>query len=544
MNFVVKYGADEGVQVKVIREEDGLVWCERIDGEPFESGAGILTEFGFERDRLRPADPNALYKGMHIVVLGQTKSGKKNTNKKARPGMKGEIIKHNEKRSMVRFENGVECLVGNNLLTLDTEYVPPKPIEVRTGDLIVIKGDEKNVLAKVEGVSHSKCLIELTSGELRRVNRFDVVRVVSLKEVYGKLRVYNNMNYIKKCENQIEELKEMKAHIFANHDLRTAHMMSGEINTAIESYQKAIKNTVKVMYSFDGVHKYTKKELKEKGIRTLYFVSLKEKKSKSQKKGYFDFDNVDYTNNVFNKPDQIKKLKGINLDDIVRASKRPTSSTNYIGVEIECMMNEDREEFNDSLVKAGLSKHCKLVSDASIHREEDDPEYRIEVTVIAKQSEYKSILKRVLNTINKAGGKVNKSCGLHVHFDMRNRDPEQSYYKFYNMQSILRKLTPESRRSNQYCKPSESSFRQQVKESRKYSAINVETLGRHNTIEIRMHHGTLDEDVMFNWIDTLICILDNKSVTYKTESYHSMIYQLQLNSRLSKYVEKTVRKYA
>lgn len=135
-------------------------------------------------------------------------------------------------------------------------------------------------------------------------------------------------------------------------------------------------------------------------------------------------------------------------------------------------------------------------------------------------------LKKVCKTINEAGAKVNKSCGLHVHFGAQNFTIAQWVRIIRNyaaLESIIDSFMPMSRRgsNNTYCKSIarvaayledfgadsmrdiENAFR-----SDRYHKVNVMSFRRHNTIEFRHHSGTTDFTKIENWINFLRGLLE------------------------------------
>lgn len=135
-------------------------------------------------------------------------------------------------------------------------------------------------------------------------------------------------------------------------------------------------------------------------------------------------------------------------------------------------------------------------------------------------------LKKVCKTINEAGAKVNKSCGLHVHFGAQNFTIAQWVRVIRNyaaLESIIDSFMPMSRRgsNNTYCKSIaraaayleafgartmrdiENAFRDD-----RYHKVNVMSFRRHNTIEFRHHSGTTDFTKIENWINFLRGLLE------------------------------------
>lgn len=197
---------------------------------------------------------------------------------------------------------------------------------------------------------------------------------------------------------------------------------------------------------------------------------------------------------------------------------RPT-----IGVEIECF-GFDKCILRDSLARLGIKSvvtgysHCdsqdtyKLGHDGSINGD-----YPCEVvSPILKNLDS---LREVCGAINKAGARVNKSCGLHVHFGATAFTMAQWRRIIMNyaaIESIIDTFMPMSRRAdnNRYCKSiricaqrvsalSDSTTIQALQTAfndDRYHKLNVMSYKTHKTIEFRQHSGTICFAKIENWI--------------------------------------------
>lgn len=183
----------------------------------------------------------------------------------------------------------------------------------------------------------------------------------------------------------------------------------------------------------------------------------------------------------------------------------------YVGIEIECISEVGPTPMAIAFGKAGLVDYVTLKEDGSLRP--SDEEYGHEVCILAKQSEYKDIVKRVLMVLVEQKAKVNHSCGLHVHIDCRddlNAPPAAHVYNnLMATQNMLYKMQPKRRRENMYCRPGR---KREITEGKlrqghwRYRGINPASLKRHGTIEVRIHSGTINESKIINWIDILLSI--------------------------------------
>jgi len=138
-------------------------------------------------------------------------------------------------------------------------------------------------------------------------------------------------------------------------------------------------------------------------------------------------------------------------------------------------------------------------------------------------------IETVVRIINELGGKVNASCGMHIHWGVSDwsvkkfKNFTKRYVKF---ETAIDSIVPKSRRGsqNRYCKTiirddygrnlvsninhtfkkidkckSLRQISQEVTHG-KFSKLNTDVFFRSGTIEIRHHSGTLDIDKILNWI--------------------------------------------
>lgn len=232
------------------------------------------------------------------------------------------------------------------------------------------------------------------------------------------------------------------------------------------------------------------------------------------------------------------------IHEIQATYKKPKNKGKHIGVELECLSKNDWRTISEGLIDAGLEKYCQVTSDGSI---DTDWEHGVdvEVCVIARQHSIVKIIKKVCRVLKNYECIVNDSCGLHVHIDMRNRSVKNSYKRLVNAQSILEKKVKPHRIKGEYSernqcddmnlvlsydgfgdaryykldgelkakyKHMEDKFQTAEEDQQigRYLAINPESYDEHETIECRLHEGTLDSRKIGSWINLLVDIADGK----------------------------------
>lgn len=132
-------------------------------------------------------------------------------------------------------------------------------------------------------------------------------------------------------------------------------------------------------------------------------------------------------------------------------------------------------------------------------------------------------MKRVheaVNIITEAEGRVNKSCGFHVHIDIHDLEQKEiarvmSWAIAY--ENIFYMLVSRERRDNQYCRRLDmdrGSLKTYAKKNldvkqifygiSRYKAFNIQAYWKYGTLEFRHHEGTLDALEIENW--TMLCL--------------------------------------
>ena len=158
--------------------------------------------------------------------------------------------------------------------------------------------------------------------------------------------------------------------------------------------------------------------------------------------------------------------------------------------------------------------HWKIVSDSTCG-------YELVSPPLAGDAGFAAVT-TAMNALDAAGAKVNRNCGLHVHHDSEGLSGSEiaAFVEFYvkRQDSMDRLVAPSRRRGgNTWCKRVGrneladiiSSFTQdrrpparfgQGESSFRYRTINVMSMLRHGTIEIRQHQGSLNPEKAIAWI--------------------------------------------
>lgn len=190
----------------------------------------------------------------------------------------------------------------------------------------------------------------------------------------------------------------------------------------------------------------------------------------------------------------------------------PNSKDNHVGVELEFASDLDFDQLCDLFNDTGLHKHVSIAEDGSV----GGGVFGAEIRVIAPEKEIKKVV-RIVCALIAPFGRVNATCGLHIHLDMRNRDASTSFDKLVAAQPVLFAAAKKERYTNTYCDPVpyDAHFGWQSQHVGSYGggersvAVNELAMRRHKTIEVRLFDGTLDAKTINTRIDLLLSIIAN-----------------------------------
>lgn len=197
----------------------------------------------------------------------------------------------------------------------------------------------------------------------------------------------------------------------------------------------------------------------------------------------------------------------------------PKGHTYTFGVEMECFVARERicEETRKNGVRIAYecynhtdnTAYYKFVTDSSVRGLDNAIEC---VSPILKGAKGFSSLKQACKSLNDAGARVNKSCGLHVHIGakgMTGREIANVFQNYQMMEGVIDSFMAPSRRNNCYA----ASLRgldfstcetpgdvERACHFDRYFKVNAMSLRRHTTIEFRQHQGSTNYQKISMWI--------------------------------------------
>ena len=218
------------------------------------------------------------------------------------------------------------------------------------------------------------------------------------------------------------------------------------------------------------------------------------------------------------------------------------------GVEIEAF-NIDSTTLKNKLNAAGIQTefegythrtmtHWKVVTDASLR---GNNTFELVSPILNGQDGIEQ-LKKVCKVLKSLNAKINKSCGLHIHFDAR--DLELSAWKklhknYANLEPEIDTFMPVSRRGNNayYCKSIRvENFERKIENASnlkdlgkaignnsRFLKLNTQAYWRHQTVEFRQHAGSIEFEKISNWILFLARMVEfSKERTIRNTTFEGM----------------------
>lgn len=231
--------------------------------------------------------------------------------------------------------------------------------------------------------------------------------------------------------------------------------------------------------------------------------------------------------------------------------RSPKTLDRHVGIELEFVSKLSNAQIVMALVAVGVEDYITVKEDGSIETDDDsDFTYTHEVCVLAKESEFASVIRKIANAL-KGNSTINESCGMHVHIDMRSRNPDMSYAALFEAQPILYAMCPKSRRTGTYSKPeTRSSMMTNDCDGGRYFGINKTSYLAHRTIEVRVHSGTLHADKIINWVNILLKIVNSVKMYHSNpdqvrlqKSLKEFKKRIKLRGKLSTYVDQRIEKF-
>lgn len=221
----------------------------------------------------------------------------------------------------------------------------------------------------------------------------------------------------------------------------------------------------------------------------------------------------------------------INQDPLSGTGGDECSQCNGSGAcetEEDCTYCEGNGESNESCYSCDGSGTCS----------EDDCGAEFVSPILRHGNKSFGEVRSMYSALNSLGAKVNETCGLHVHVDIRfvrdyHADTAREFFQFLineyaskedSFDAQMHKGRRES--NNSYCKSMKGMQYDMIKSGHdRYHKLNLLSYVKHGTVEFRHHHATLDADEVIAWIRTCVAFVrgckfkfENRSQTVSVEA--------------------------
>lgn len=210
-----------------------------------------------------------------------------------------------------------------------------------------------------------------------------------------------------------------------------------------------------------------------------------------------------------------ERMRKLNAAYASGSYKSPASNEECVGIEIEFISPTINRTLFDSFLRSKKIKGVYLHGDGSVSPDSDDDEndgesdYRgYEISYVGTLSKFEDEMKFICGYLDSLGAYVNKTCGLHVHLDVRNKNKEMVANKLSHALPYLALMNPRERvLRNSYCRFGVSGWER----GERYYAINRQSFYKHKTIEVRLHSGTTNAEKIINWVKILQLVISPTS---------------------------------
>lgn len=408
------------------------------------------------------------------------------------------------KRTEKRFQFGV---LNYFALFLDVEFEVVRSFrDDHHGDMIEVKAIDDDrfrsnmVFRSEDAVLASKTMVKMDFEILGRVNKYQS----SIDEL--KQREQTLLNFRTQKKNAGTSISN-KVLIENWADIRKTREQIKKLEAATDSVFR-VKHKIGI-FDID-----CKEEDIPKKLRSLIRQKRKDSRAvKPEIKTIGGGMTLEKLGGVFTKAGKFLELNEKFAVNIIKESKSPKTTDNYVGIEIEMLAPKSIGDMQKEFIKARLHRYVNIGTDASIHSDAEGYQ-PMELRICLPENLLESKLKEICDVLRKNDCYANRSCGMHVHLDMRQRDPELSYRNLFRVQDIMLAVQPASRRNNRYCMPNtvaEVKLRDFDGLERR-SAINTNSYNKNNmrTIEVRIHEGATKFKDVYNWVKFLVATVSQK----------------------------------
>ncbi|PCI45826.1 MAG: hypothetical protein COB41_00105 [Proteobacteria bacterium] len=377
---------------------------------------------------------------------------------------------------------------------------------------------------------------KLRDGKYPRIDRESFktlsITIEPIKKVSKKQKV-KSYNLIKKFKSVLAELskKDPMREPLIEKIQKERKSFKEKLCIRLTLNSHKVATLIKISETGDPLHFPNKAEAYIWAINQLENnIRRKRKDNRKLTKAWKNFKGYDYVmvDGTHIDKGSILEINKNYKANMLESPKSPDAFHNHIGLEIEFFTDVPWPLVKQEFLKDGLYKHVYMKTDSSIECYDDNYEGEgyngIELAILMKDHEYQDVVKKVCSALSNVDAQINDTCGIHVHFDMRNRNYKQAYFNLAQMQKYLFKMVDITRTNNEYCSRITNAQWDDSDQGHYYGINGKAAYNKFRTIEIRMHQGSLDTKEIINWIKLLKRIVDHRSEVYITDNISNNIF--------------------
>lgn len=327
----------------------------------------------------------------------------------------------------------------------------------------------------------------------------------------------------------------------------------------------ALKHVSKQFVTYVTLQDYNSLTLKLKDRKALFVAAYQEyvsnvKSFRQKERALVSEDKTELgfkykmSGNVFTTKGSVLALQSVESQmHRIKVAKVPSKGNkrNYIGIELELVCCLTKEQLEQRFCENYLGGYVYIKRDGSI-QVENNGDFAHEVTLMCPENMYESVVERVCKVLNEraVGCYVNNSCGLHVHYDARNREINKMFSNMVSVLPLAQLMVPKNRinssHAQQYCKLNKHKlFEEQRKLGDRYTAVNAESFRSHNTVEVRLHSGTTNPIKIRAWVKLFLNSINHPEVITEdvvTVSKYASLFGV--DTKLNDYMMKRMKLFA
>jgi hypothetical protein len=229
------------------------------------------------------------------------------------------------------------------------------------------------------------------------------------------------------------------------------------------------------------------------------------------------------------------RLRQEKIRNILSYTKKPMTKETHIGVELEASIpRRSWDTLKTLLVESNFGEYMCLGTDGSVTS--DDTYTGGELRLCAPIAKIRDVVTAACIALNKVKAKVDRSCGLHVHLDARevlDVDAKAMFRKLVRQSLPLYLTQPASRRGNRYCKWTDTQDWEEGENGDRYKSVNPTSYHKYQTVEVRLHAGTIQAKKINYWIELIASIAYGKALKNNFQNVEPMVSALVSQGRIS-----------